>query len=181
MTPAAVEWMAVTFIGGLGEFHRKALKERRQDYGEDIRHRLMAGAFTSASDAAKAQRIADIFKASMAKVMTRFDALVAPTTRMPAYKSDAETVTVSRHTFNIKEPLVSSILGTGLTRPSNISGNPAISIPCGYIQSHLPIGLQIIGRKLGESLLLAIAHQFAFASGIHVGRPPRLSKTALIS
>jgi aspartyl-tRNA(Asn)/glutamyl-tRNA(Gln) amidotransferase subunit A len=171
--PFLDEAMAVTFVGGLPDFHRKALQERRQDYGEDIRYRLMAAAFTLASDAARAQRIADIFKASMANIMARYDVLIAPTTRMPAYEFDAGSLQLGGTTFNLQEPLVPSVVGTGLTRPSNMSGNPALSIPCGSTTSGLPIGLQIIGRPLGEPTVLAIAHQFAASSGIQAKVPPR--------
>jgi aspartyl-tRNA(Asn)/glutamyl-tRNA(Gln) amidotransferase subunit A len=44
-----------------------------------------------------------------------------------------------------------------MTRPANVSGHPAISIPCGFTPSGLPVGLQLIGPKWGEAKLLAIA------------------------
>jgi amidase len=54
----------------------------------------------------------------------------------------------------------------------SIMGNPAISVPCGFTQVGLPIGLQIVGRHQSERRLLQIAHAFEQATGFGKRRPP---------
>jgi aspartyl-tRNA(Asn)/glutamyl-tRNA(Gln) amidotransferase subunit A len=59
-----------------------------------------------------------------------------------------------------------------LNRPANLTGHPAISIPCGFTRAGLPIGLQIIGRMWNERNLLAIAALFELTNS-QVPLPPQ--------
>jgi aspartyl-tRNA(Asn)/glutamyl-tRNA(Gln) amidotransferase subunit A len=58
------------------------------------------------------------------------------------------------------------------TLPFNVLGIPAISVPCGFTRAGLPIGLQIIGPRLGEARVLALAHAYEQASEWHLRQPP---------
>src|SRR6266849_4581382 len=59
-----------------------------------------------------------------------------------------------------------------LNRPSNYTGLPAISIPCGFTSGNLPVGLQLIGRAFNEGRLLQIARAYEKAHDWHLRRPP---------
>jgi amidase len=96
-----------------------------------------------------------------------YEFLVLPTTQVPP--------------FDVLQPYVTEI--NGETMGSYIDwmkscyfistvGNPAISVPCGFTQAGLPIGLQIVGRHQGERRLLQIAHAFEQATGFGKRRPP---------
>ena len=61
---------------------------------------------------------------------------------------------------------------TGLTRPFNTLGIPALSVPCGFSAENLPIGLQIVGRPLEDGRVLAAAHAYERAQRWHTRRPP---------
>ena len=58
------------------------------------------------------------------------------------------------------------------TLPFNVYGIPAISVPCGFTRSGLPIGLQISGPRLGEARVLALAHAYEQATDWHTREPP---------
>jgi aspartyl-tRNA(Asn)/glutamyl-tRNA(Gln) amidotransferase subunit A len=58
------------------------------------------------------------------------------------------------------------------TLPFNVFGIPAISVPCGFNRVGLPIGLQIIGPRLGEARVLALAHAYEQATDWHRREPP---------
>jgi aspartyl-tRNA(Asn)/glutamyl-tRNA(Gln) amidotransferase subunit A len=58
-----------------------------------------------------------------------------------------------------------------LTRHFNLSGHPAVSLPCGRTSAGLPVGLQLAGRPFGEATLLRIAHAYEQATPWHTARP----------
>ena len=58
------------------------------------------------------------------------------------------------------------------TLPFNVFGIPAISVPCGFTRAGLPIGMQIIGPRLGEARVLALAHAYEQATDWHRREPP---------
>jgi aspartyl-tRNA(Asn)/glutamyl-tRNA(Gln) amidotransferase subunit A len=58
-----------------------------------------------------------------------------------------------------------------MNRPSNLTGLPAMSVPCGFTSKGLPIGLQLIGRAFEEQRLLQIAYAYEQATPWHTRRP----------
>ena len=87
------------------------------------------------------------------------DFIVTPTTPVPAFPIDAETVTVGDIKYAVKGPgRGSAVLGRN-TFISNHVGLPSITVPCGYTAEGLPIGLQFVGRAFNEDLLFRIAYR----------------------
>ena len=146
--------------------HERILRERAQDYSADVRLRLTMGAMVSAAQYLKAQRFRRMLCEQTAEAMKRLDALVAPATPVPATKIGQEAVRIGD-----KELAVAASLSR-LTRPANMTGLPAISVPCGFSTDGLPIGLQIIGRPFEEEMVLRIAHAYQGATEWHRRRPP---------
>ncbi|MGI9147339.1 MAG: amidase [Chloroflexota bacterium] len=162
--PFIEEAMAVTFVGTASEFHKANLRARREDYGEDLRYWFMSQEFTLAKDASRAQKVRDIFKASMQQVAAKYDALVAPTVCTLAYPFDAVDLQIGSKKIEIKAPGMSTEVLVRLTRPANMACISAVSVPCGTTSGGLPIGLQIMGRPLGEPAIFALAHQYGVAT-----------------
>jgi aspartyl-tRNA(Asn)/glutamyl-tRNA(Gln) amidotransferase subunit A len=127
---------------------------RSADYGEDVRKRLEMGAEIKAVDYLGAQevrrRASDDFEAAWAQV----DAILAPTVPIAAPRIGDNVVKIDGKDEPVRGALIR------LNRPANFTGLPAISLPCGWTKSGLPIGLQIIGRAWGEEELLSIARIF---------------------
>jgi len=136
-----------------------------EEYGEDVRTRLEVGAKVSATAYLRAMEVRysfiEHFHAAMAGA--NVDALVVPTTPIPAPLIGEETTTVC----GVSHPTRSLLLR--LNRPANLGGLPAISVPCGFTPEGSPVGLQLIGAVTDEYLLLHIAKVFELASP----RPPR--------
>jgi len=124
------------------------------EYGEDVRKRLEMGRDIRAADYLAALEIRTRVRADFDAVLRRFDAILAPTVPITAPRIGEQTTTI-----NGKEEAVRGAL-IRLNRPANLTGLPAISLPCGWTRDGLPIGLQLIGRAWGEEELLVIARLF---------------------
>ncbi|MFZ0637252.1 MAG: amidase [Candidatus Acidiferrales bacterium] len=124
---------------------------RADEYGADVRSRLEQGASGRAIDylrafAARARVVAG-FDAAFEQV----DAIIAPGAVIPAPPLGQNLVRIRGEELKVRAVLV------GTSRPANLTGHPAISIPCGWTNNRLPIGLQLIGRHWDEARLLQIA------------------------
>ena len=138
--------------------HEPYIASNREDYGPDTLYRTLAGQFVLGRDYSKAMKVQRIIKEEHARVLQGVDFLVTPTTPMPAPRIDAETITVDGKAQKVRGP------GSGHlsrnTSPENATGFPAITVPCGFSESGLPIGLQFIGRPWEEGNLFRIAHAY---------------------
>lgn len=103
------------------------------------------------------------------------DFLVTPASPVAAWRIDTETIELGGETYPVRGP------GSGMTArctsPSNATGLPAMSIPCGFTATGLPIGLQLIGRAFDETLLFQIAYGYEAISP-NRGRRPALADGA---
>jgi aspartyl-tRNA(Asn)/glutamyl-tRNA(Gln) amidotransferase subunit A len=147
-------------------YHEPYLKTRAAEYGADVRARLTTGQFILAGHYLKAQRARQVIRAELDAALRDLNALVLPTTPIPAPLVDAREVTVDGHTEDVRGWLVRC------TRPINVTGHPALSIPCGLTTAGLPIGLQLVGRHFDEATLLRIGHAFEAVSPMRGRRPP---------
>jgi len=147
-------------------YHEHYLKTRAAEYGADVRARLMTGQFILAGHYLKAQRARQIIRADVDAALQQVDALLFPTTPIAAPPLDAREVTVDGHTEDVRGWLIRC------TRPINVTGHPALSVPCGLTAGGLPIGLQLVGRHFDEATLLRMAHAFEAVSPMRGRRPP---------
>jgi len=93
------------------------------------------------------------------------DAILAPTVPIPAPSTRAKTVEINSHVEPVRLALIR------LNRVQNVTGLPAISVPCGFTRTGLPIGMQIIGRAFDEPTVLRLAHAYEEATQWHLLRP----------
>jgi len=177
---ATVEEVSLPRVADSGEFGNYiALAEARQyhesqgwfparaaEYGEDVRQRLEKGADVRATDYLRALEVRDRLRADFARIFERTDALLAATVPIPAPLIGEEQATLGPQ----QEPVRAALLR--LNRPANFTGLPAISIPCGFTRSGLPIGLQLIGAALSEARLLRIALAYERPTDWPRRRPP---------
>jgi len=148
------------------EVHARHLQERADDIDPDVRARLELGMLTPATDYIKAQRARTAFNRQMAATFQRYDVLIAPS-------SPTATTRIGERTVQVEGQSVPSLaLHSRLTRPFNICGVPAASIPCGFTTSGLPIGMQIAANSFDESTVLRVAHAYEQATEWHERRPP---------
>ena len=128
---------------------------RAGEYGADVRGRLEQGAKVPAVDYLKAQEAVRQAREEMDAALEHVDAIVIPTAAIAAPPIGSERVRVG----GVEKPIRSALVD--LNRPANLTGLPAISIPCGLTSEGLPVALQFIGRRFDEAGLSAIARRFA--------------------
>ncbi|MBI5709782.1 MAG: amidase [Candidatus Eisenbacteria bacterium] len=143
-----------------GAYHAPWLRTRAEDYGEDVRRALELGHFIPAVEYVNARRMQQIVREEFVAALREADVLVAPS--------------LPRTPPAIGEPM-SREPGRAWNRlmtPANLTGLPAISLPCGFDRAGLPVGLQIIGRPFDEATVLRAARAFERATDWHERRPP---------
>lgn len=138
---------------------------RAADYGEDVRKRLEYGREVRAVDYLNAfavkREIEKDFKAAFEGV----DAILAPALPIAASKIGENELMVAGEKETVRSALVR------MNRPANLTGDPAISVPCGFTRAGLPVGLQLIGPHWSEARLLAIAQAYEDATERHKRQP----------
>lgn len=139
--------------------HEKDLMERPELYGRPTRERLMAGAFVRGSDYVEALRMRREMSLQFnAEVLGQYDAVIAPATTLPAGRFDAQP----------NDPLA---LSGYLTVPFNVTGNPAMSVCCGFTSEGLPISMQVVGKPFDEAMVLRVGAAYERASAWRHRRP----------
>ncbi|HEV2237592.1 MAG TPA: amidase, partial [Ktedonobacterales bacterium] len=137
------------------------------EYTPPVRAALQRGADYSAVDHIRAQRNRLAFAAEMDAVLTRVDALLTPTLPLVAPRvADLERpVTIQGREEDAGLALLR------LTFPFDLSGQPALTVPCGFSTAGMPIGLQIVGRQFDEATVLRIGHAYQRDTDWHLRRP----------
>ena len=129
--------------------HARTLESHPDDYTANTRLRLEMGRHILAEDYVRAMRGRDVLTREVNATLNGRDGLLLPTLPVPAVKLGAATVAVG----TVEEPVRNITLR--LTQPFNITGHPAITMPCGRTRDGLPVGAQLVGTDtLG---LLAVA------------------------
>jgi len=126
--------------------------------------RIKSGANTSAAAALRARRELEAARHSIRRIFDEVDILLTPTVPIPP----PQIADLKAHPENLR-PV--ELLMLRNTRPFNVWGIPAISIPCGFTSDNLPIGLQLAGPAWREDLLLQAAHAYEQATDWHPRMP----------
>ncbi len=133
---------------------------RSKGFGAEVKRRIMLGTYALSSgyyDAyyKKALQVRTLVKRDFDQAFEKVDLLVTPTAPTPAFKLGEKS----------NDPLA-MYLQDVCTIPVNLAGTPALSLPCGFA-GNLPIGLQLIGRPLGEAAILRAAYTFEQNTDYH--------------
>ncbi len=147
-------------------YHAKWLGKKSADYGPDVRIRLKEGMETSALTYLQAQEARRAYAQEFDKALHSVDVLVVPTLPVAAPRITDTEVDAGRQKENVRMALLR------LTRPGNLTGLPAITLPNGFTADHLPTGLQLIGRRFDERTLLQAAHAYEQLTLWHEMFPP---------
>jgi aspartyl-tRNA(Asn)/glutamyl-tRNA(Gln) amidotransferase subunit A len=147
-------------------YHWRWVQKRSADYGSDLRIRLSEGMEISALAYLHAQEVRDAYTQDFDKTLQSVDLIAAPTLPVAAPGLDENEVMTGRAKENVRIALLR------LTRPGNLTGLPAISLPCGFTRNGLPTGLQLIGRHLDERTVLRAAYAYEQLTSWHTMFPP---------
>jgi aspartyl-tRNA(Asn)/glutamyl-tRNA(Gln) amidotransferase subunit A len=141
------------------------MKTRQEGFGPEVKRRIMLGTYALSAgyyDAyyGKAQAVRTLIRQDFDAAFKDVDLIVTPVTPTPAFKLGEK----------IEDPL-QMYLSDIYTISVNLAGLPAISVPCGFSQAGLPIGLQLIGRAFEEDTLLRAAHAYEQSTQWYVKKP----------
>ena len=134
-------------------FHHQRLAENPQGFGQDVLKRLQSGAAYTSPEYSQARRMQTILRCQFNEFFDDYDLLLTPTAPITApTRGSADAVERAR-------------LLTRFTSPFNLTGLPALSIPCGWSDEKLPIGLQIVGKAWAEAQVLSAGKLYEQESG----------------
>ena len=139
--------------------HDMICKTRSAGFGKEVQRRILLGTYVLSSgyyDAyyKKAQNLRGSIVRTFREAFAHCDAILAPTVPMTSFPKG----------FTSQDP-IETYQTDICTVPVNICGLPAVSIPCGFGEKELPIGMQLIGNTFGEADILNLAWQFEQATG----------------
>lgn len=128
-------------------------KSRSEGFGAEVKRRIILGTYVLSSgyyDAyyLRAQKVRTLIRRDFLEAYREVDALITPTSPIPAFKLGEKSDPLAMYLCDI------------YTIGVNLAGLPGINVPCGFTNSGLPIGLQLIGQPFQEANLLAIAHAY---------------------
>jgi aspartyl-tRNA(Asn)/glutamyl-tRNA(Gln) amidotransferase subunit A len=158
--------LAVTEIH---EYHAPSVAARADDFGADLRARFACASSPTGHELVAVQRLVRGGIEAVRRTLEMVDVLVTPTTVAPAVPVGQERVRYG----GVEEGSLDAYIRC--TFPFNAAGLPALSLPCGFTATGLPIGLQIAGRPFDEATVLRVGHAYEQATEWHAHRPAGLA------
>jgi aspartyl-tRNA(Asn)/glutamyl-tRNA(Gln) amidotransferase subunit A len=148
-------------------YHAKWLTESPGKYQPATRAQMIRSNEVKPDAYARARREVDLVRLEIRRVFANIDVLVTPTMKGPP-----ATIAGSRNPNPPVSPSPGAAVGS-LNAPGvfDVYGIPAITVPCGFTNGGLPVGLQIAGAPFAESTILALAHAYEQATAWHTRRP----------
>ena len=138
--------------------HAPRMRRQWKDYGPRARRRIGAGAFFTAAEYQQAAQIRALWCQELSQALQRVDAIVTPTMPAPAF------------TLEVEAAGAPADIGR-FTIPFNVTGHPALSVPCGFAAGRLPVAMQLVGKAFDESTLFRIAYAYEQHTEWHTRRP----------
>jgi aspartyl-tRNA(Asn)/glutamyl-tRNA(Gln) amidotransferase subunit A len=130
--------------------HRSWLDERPQDYGEDVRRSLLSGRLYRAVDYVEAQRVRALLRKQLAEAFQTVQVLLTPTMIIEPVSWGCERFVIDGAERDPLEAFIRCLVAFNLT------GNPALAVPCGYGDGGLPVGVQLVGPPFSEATLFRV-------------------------
>jgi aspartyl-tRNA(Asn)/glutamyl-tRNA(Gln) amidotransferase subunit A len=146
--------------------HEELIRTRAALLSDEVRPLLQSGLFLTATQYLAAQQARRKTIAAYRELWRAFDVLVTPTSPIAAPLIGATTARLDGKDI----PLLRAFLD--LTLPFNLTGQPALSVPCGFTRHGLPIGLQLVGRPFEEATLFRAGAAYEAATDWHARKPP---------
>lgn len=140
-------------------------QSRTEGFGEEVKRRILMGTTVLTGDNneayfRKAQKVRTLIQNDFNAAFAQYDIILGPTTPTAAFKFDEK----------IRDPL-EMYTSDILTVPANLAGLPALSVPAGFSEAGLPLGLQIIGKHFDEQTVYRAAYAYEKATNHHKKRP----------
>jgi aspartyl-tRNA(Asn)/glutamyl-tRNA(Gln) amidotransferase subunit A len=140
-------------------------RSRAEGFGAEVKRRILTGTYVLSHgyyDAyyLQAQKVRRLIARDFAAAFERCDVILGPTAPSTAFALGAKT-----------DDPVKMYLNDIFTIPAPLAGLPAASVPCGFDEAGLPVGLQLMGKHFSEAVLLGVAHRYQQATDWHLRVP----------
>ena len=147
------------------DLHEMYFETRNQGFGQEAKRRILLGTFVLSAGYyeayyLKGQKVRTLIRQDFEKAFKEVDVILSPTSPTPAFKIGEKAA----------DP-IAMYLSDIFTIPANLAGIPAMSVPCGFTNSGLPIGMQLMARPFDESTMLRTAYAFEQETGIYKKKP----------
>lgn len=139
-------------------YHETSYREAPMKFGSSVRRRMLEGAFLSAADYLTAQRARAVLNQQIRANFSQVDVFAVPGAARPP------------EPFEGMDPNEQN-LRPSFTNPFNLTGLPAISVPCGFTDGNLPAGIQFVAPAFEEALCFRVAYAYEQATEWHEQRP----------
>ena len=162
----AISALLTVDIAEPAAYHAEWLRSQGEAYGADVRALLRVGELYLATHYIQAQRYRTLIAEHFANVLARTDAIITPT--VPFTVPQIGQAEVEMPTGE-KVDVITAVMKYNALSP--LAGLPALSVPCGFSQDGMPIGMQIIGRAFCEATVFNIGHGFQEITDWHTKAP----------
>jgi aspartyl-tRNA(Asn)/glutamyl-tRNA(Gln) amidotransferase subunit A len=140
-------------------YHARKLRSKPEEFGDMVRARFRMGGLFTGGEYVQAQRVRNVLKRDFAAALQQVDVIASPTMSNPAPAFQGiDVMTTARM--------------PSFTGPYNLTGMPAISVPCGFTSTGLPVGLQLAGKPFDEPTVLRAAYTYQQHVRLFEKRPP---------
>ena len=139
-------------------YHEKTMQETPMKFGSSVRRRILEGAFLSPADYLTAQRARSVLTRQISANFSRVDVFAVPGAARPP------------EAFDSMDPNEQN-LRPSFTNPFNLTGLPALTLPCGFTEGKLPVGMQIVAPPFAEAACFRVAYAYEQAAEWHYHRP----------
>jgi aspartyl-tRNA(Asn)/glutamyl-tRNA(Gln) amidotransferase subunit A len=151
--------------GEANAWHEPYLQKQAEDYGPTVRKFLERGKDALAVEYVRARRAKARFRRDMLAACAGLDVLLTPGALIPPPPHDARSVVINGKEVSLMAALISA------TCPFNLTGQPALTVPCGFSASGLPLALQIVGKPFDEATVLQVGHAYEAHTSWRERRP----------
>lgn len=149
-------------------YHQRWLRERPEDYGDDVRLLLEVGELHLATHYLQAQRYRTLLRANFMEAFASVDLFICPTLPFTATRVGETLVEIQP---GAPEDMLAAIMQ--FTGVPSLTGLPSLNVPCGFDPDGLPIGMQVIGRPFDEATLFRLGAVYQEATDFHLRAPAR--------
>ncbi|MCX6022136.1 MAG: amidase family protein, partial [Chloroflexi bacterium] len=150
----------------IATYHGEALRANPELYSDFVRERMDLGMMITGTQYLKAQQVRQAMVAGFKELFNEVDVLVGPSSPVPPGKNGERVAIIDG------KEAPQRIVGAGYTNIYNLSGMPAVVLPCSFGPEGVPVGFQIAGRWFEDGTVLRVADAFQSVTDWHNRRPP---------
>ena len=140
------------------EHHRSLIRSRPAEFHPLVLELLRRGELVPATEYVHAQRVRQLMVEQVRGIFTDVDVLVLPTTAITAFPIGSDTVTIDGREEHVQPAM------NRYTPLFDLTGGPALSLPCGFTSTGMPIGMQVAGPAFGDATVLQVARSYERAT-----------------